>query len=210
MQAKSVIARCHLYGRQMLDPAELHAQLIIAADSGYLSAKKCGVKPHMIVGDFDSAPVPAHEDTVEIRRVPAEKDDTDTTLACRIAAERGARDILIVGGRGGRLDHTLSNLFLIESLTSQGLHVMLTDGENRTRLLKDESVTLSVSRYPYFSLLTLGTSRLSLQGCKYPLTDATLTKCNQYAVSNEITADEAVITVSGDPVFLIESGAQTR
>ena len=86
----------------------LSADLIIAADSGQITAAKCGVIPHLIVGDFDSSDLPSQTDA-EIIRVPAEKDDTDTMLACNLAIQRGARRITILGGTGGRIDHSLSN-----------------------------------------------------------------------------------------------------
>ena len=195
---------------KLLLTEDLHGDLIIAADAGWLLAKQCGVRPDIIVGDFDSAPVPSALEAAEILRVPAEKDDTDTTLACRIAIERGAREILVIGGTGGRLDHTLANVFLIERLHQSGVALTLTDGANRARILENESVTLEKAQFAYFSLFSLGASEITLSGCKYPLEKASLTRTDLYAVSNEITAAAASISVTGDPVLLIESDAHSR
>ncbi len=194
---------------ELLSADELCADLIIAADAGWLSAKKCGIRPDCIVGDFDSSPVPSDADGAEIIRVPAEKDDTDTTLACNIAIDRGATEILLIGGTGGRLDHTLSNIFLLESLEKRGIRLTITDGANRARLIKEETVTLPSSRFRYFSLFSLGTSVISLCGCKYPLDRASLARTDLFAVSNEITSDAALVTVAGDAVLLIESDAHS-
>lgn len=73
-----------------------HFFLKIAADSGYSTAKKLGIVPDIIVGDFDSLrePLPSG---AQVIRVPAEKNVTDTMLACMTAVEHGAKDILIVG-----------------------------------------------------------------------------------------------------------------
>ena len=49
---------------------------IIAADSGYLKCIKINVIPDLIIGDFDSSPIP--DVNTEIMKLPAEKDDTDT------------------------------------------------------------------------------------------------------------------------------------
>ncbi|MDE6412961.1 MAG: thiamine diphosphokinase, partial [Eubacterium sp.] len=49
---------------------------IIAADSGYLKCVQIGVVPNLIMGDFDSSPIP--EIKTEIIKLPAEKDFTDT------------------------------------------------------------------------------------------------------------------------------------
>ncbi len=194
---------------ELLIPDELCSPLIIAADAGWLTAKKCGVKPHLIVGDFDSSPIPQADEATEIRRVPTEKDDTDTMLACKIAIEQGFREILVIGGTGGRLDHTLSNIFLLETMYKNGTRVTLTDGTNRARLIKDETVHLPSARFRYFSLFSLGTSTATLAGCKYPLADAPLSRTDLYAVSNEITAGAASVTVSGDAILLIESDAHS-
>ncbi len=192
----------------LLTAEELTADLYIAADAGWHAAKKCGIRPHIAAGDFDSADVPPADFAGEIIRVPAEKDDTDTMLACELAIDRGARDILILGGTGGRLDHTLNNVFLLENLLSRGVRAWLTDGENRIRILQNEMLTLPRTRFRYFSLLALSDAAVTLGECRYPLSDAPLTRDNPYAVSNEITGDAAQIRVCGGPVLLIESDAR--
>jgi thiamine pyrophosphokinase len=127
-------------------------------------------------------------------------------LACSLAIEQGVHEILILGGTGGRIDHSLSNLFLLENLRGRGVRAVLCDGANRVQLLRDESAELVRSSYRYFSLFALEDASVTITGCKYPLTDAPLVRTLPYAVSNEITADTAKISVSGGPVFLIESG----
>ena len=79
-----------------LPPSMRTAGLNIAADSGQITAEKCGIVPHIIAGDFDSSPLPENT-PAQIVRVPSEKDDTDTMLACDIAIRRGARSITILG-----------------------------------------------------------------------------------------------------------------
>jgi len=191
----------------LLLPEDLSGDLIIAADSGWLTAKACGITPSVIAGDFDSSPIPDIPDA-EIIRVPAEKDDTDTMLACNLAIGRGVNSLSIIGGTGGRTDHTFSNVFFLENLQSRGVKATITDGANRIRILHNEICTLPASHFFYFSLFSLERSTVTVRGCKYPLTNAVLTRDNPFAVSNEITGNAAEIQVSGAPVLLIESGAQ--
>lgn len=191
---------------EQLTPEDTRADLVIAADAGYLTAQRCGVRPDIIAGDFDSSDTPAAAEGVRIVRVPAEKDNTDTMLACDLAVEAGARFIRILGGTGGRADHGLSNIFMLENLRRRGVRAEICDGDNRIRLLENESCTLSRTHYRYFSLLALTDARATLTGCKYPLTDAPLTRSLPYAVSNEIAGGEAHVTVSGGPVLLLECG----
>ncbi len=192
----------------LLTKEELTSDLYIAADAGWLAAKACGIKPDITAGDFDSSDVPPAAFAGEIVRVPAEKDDTDTMLACELAIGRGVREILILGGTGGRLDHTLSNVFLLENHLNRGIRTRLTDGINRICILRNETISLPRTRFRYFSLLALADATVTLRGCKYPLTDAPLSRQNPYAVSNEISGDAAEICVAGGPVLLIESDAR--
>ena len=94
------------------------ADLIIAADSGYNNASRLGVRPGLLLGDLDSIDrkklAPDELEHIEKIIVPAIKDDTDTQLAVDTALSRGADKIYIIGGLGGRLDHTLSSVFLLE------------------------------------------------------------------------------------------------
>ena len=179
-----------------VDPTNF--DLILAADSGYLHAKKMHITPHIVLGDFDSAPIP--QTNAELLQVSAEKDVTDTMLACTVAIERGATKLTILGGTGGRADHFLSNLFLLESLCDKGIAVSLTDGENTLRILQDETVQVP-NRGGYFSLFALDTCTVTLQGCKYPLTDFVLSRANPFAVSNEVVGETATVSVIGKAIL---------
>lgn len=185
------------------------SDLTIAADAGWRNAQKLGITPRMLVGDFDSLGEPNVPAGTEVIRVPAEKDDTDTQLAVCLALERGATDITLIAGLSGRLDHTLSTLAILEALEQKKVRSILTDGHNRVRFLRAGSLLLPRdSRFRYLSLIA-ATDRargVSLDGCKYPLRNATLCRRNQYAISNEIAGVAALIAVRRGAVYVIESG----
>ena len=101
--------------------------LIIAADSGYLGAQKLGIRPDILLGDFDSLGDVKTPDSVKRLQVPSEKDFTDTQLAVDTAIKNGATEIVIIGGLDGRLDHTLSNLAILEQLSKKKVYVHMTD-----------------------------------------------------------------------------------
>lgn len=192
------------------DPAKLsltalpQPDYVIAADSGYDKAAALGITPDLLVGDFDSirhdrATLPA---SMEIYKVPCEKDVTDTMLACDVAIERGYRHITIAGGTGGRADHGLSNILFLENLTNRHVDALLTDGENRIMVCRDRTVEIP-DRGGYFSVFALDTCVVTLTGCKYPLHAATLRRDLPYAVSNEVLpGGTATIEVSGVAVVM--------
>ena len=181
--------------------------LTIAADSGYLNAKKLGVTPDIILGDLDSMNEKEIPKSAELFKVPAEKDFTDTQLAVDTAIKKGASEIVIIGGLDGRLDHTLSNLGILEDLSTKRVHAVMLDGKNRIRYINSTSTLIARSGYRYLSLLCLSEKAkgVSVEGCKYPLKNAKLERKFQYAVSNEIVGNCALISVRKGGLYVIES-----
>ncbi|MGN1345308.1 MAG: thiamine diphosphokinase [Eubacteriales bacterium] len=189
---------CNVEAARRLLPVEV--DLTIAADSGYATAKKLDITPDITMGDFDSyrGTLPAGMD---ILRVACEKDVTDTMMACEYAKDIGCRYITIVGGTGGRIDHSLSNVLYLEGLRRQGIRVKLTDGENTVQVILDETVTVPDDG-GYFSLFALDTCIITESGCKYPLNHAQLVRQMPYAVSNEVLGEYATITVEGAAILV--------
>lgn len=184
--------------------------LVIAADAGYLTAKKMGVTPDILLGDFDTLGEANIPDGIECLRVPAEKNDTDTQLAAKVAIERGAGEIVIVGGMSGRIDHTLSTLAILEDLWERKegrIYVTLTDGKNRVRFLRNSGTILPRSQYRFFSLIAADevVKGVSIDGCKYPLKNGRISRRHQWAVSNEITGNCTLIEIKRGGVWVIES-----
>ena len=167
--------------------------LLIAADGGYLHARRFGLRPQLVVGDFDSAPPPPPGSDVET--FPVEKDDTDCMLAAREGIARGCREFVILGGTGGRLDHTLANIQTLAWLWQQGARGKLLDREH-------DILVLGPGRWEfprhegYLSLFALGDQTVvSEEGVYYPLERHPLTCSFPLGVSKQITAPRASITV---------------
>lgn len=182
--------------------------LIVAADSGLNHAVPLGLCPSVVVGDYDSlGHAPQVDAGVEVVTVPTEKDVTDTQLAVELALTRGATELHIIGGLGGRLDHTLSNLAILEDLADKKIRAVMEDGQNRVRLLRNDSTILPRSGYTYVSLLALDpiVRGVDAEGVKYPLKGAKLTRTFGYAVSNEITGNCAFLSVRKGTMLVVES-----
>lgn len=188
-------------------------ELMIAADSGMEFFYRNGIKPDVIVGDFDSVKPEAltyfkEQPDIELRELNPIKDDTDTEFAIRLAIERGAERITILGGTGSRLDHVLGNIELLGIGLEKRVSIELLDAHNRIRmidkgitLLKGEQFGTYVSLIPYTSQV----EGLSLRGFRYPLTDYCLKGFCSLGVSNEIAEEEAVITFDKGILLVIES-----
>ena len=183
----------------------------IAADVGALNAKKLGDVPDMIVGDFDSAKLESltkEFPRAEITTVPEEKDFTDTELAIDIALKKGATELIIIGGLDGRLDHTLTNIALLEELAKNRINVVITNGNDRIRYIEATSTLIIRSHFKYLSIIprTEKIKGLTILGCKYPLENKTITHTTPgLTISNEITENCAFIAVKKGGILIVES-----
>ncbi len=186
---------------------------IVAADKGLVFCREMGIRPDLIVGDFDSADRGALEYYRErfperILRFRPEKDETDTEIALTKALENTEGSITILGATGTRLDHVLGNIQLLKKAADAGRECFLTDSHNRIRLIwkycsirKKEQFGSYVSLIPF----TPKVKGVTLKGFKYPLTDYTLLSGRAIGVSNEITGETGEISFSEGLLLVIES-----
>ncbi|NBK25686.1 MAG: thiamine diphosphokinase [Spirochaetia bacterium] len=91
------------------------ADLIIAADSGYDTAKLLGCTVDLCVGDFDSSHFVSEIEKLEHVRSLRDKDESDTLLAIKSALARGIDEYVLVGGGGYRMDHLFTTFALFDS-----------------------------------------------------------------------------------------------
>ena len=175
--------------------------LVICADKGMENAKKAGIKPQLYVGDFDSCE-PSGEG--EILRFSAEKDVTDTEIAVSAALSRGADSILILGGTGGRADHSFANILLLARMAKRGIDIKMFDGTNLF-FVTTNSIETEKSSFKYLSLFPLfgNVENLSLRGVKYPLSNFFLPADSSLCVSNEIKDESAKISFSKGTLLVI-------
>ena len=197
------MARCVILSACPVSPALAgllrEDDFIIACDAGYRNCAPLHCKPHVIVGDFDTAPCPQQEDD-EIVVLPHVKDDTDTEYAAKLAVQKGFDEVLLLGGLGGRrLEHTLANLCTGLGLEKRGVRVMLQDERSRiTFVMPGETRRYPKEDYFYFSAFPMEgrAEGVCEQGSYYELTDAELTAGYPLGVSNEYAEGSDCITVS--------------
>lgn len=197
---------CYIVGAGTFYGAEFaprQGDLVIAADGGYQTLLERGVPVDLVVGDFDSMGFrPDHPNVVDL---PVEKDDTDMMAALRLGMERGTRLFRLYGGTGGRVDHTLANLQSLVWLSKQGCRGELVGEGWTATALTDGTRTFAAGRRGYVSVFCQGdrAEGVSLQGLKYPLTDAVLTCDVPLGVSNEFTGVESVVTVKKGTLLVV-------
>lgn len=187
--------------------------VVICADHGLKAAHDLSLLPQFVVGDFDSAGkelLAEYEGRKDVTfvRFPPEKDDTDTELALHMAMDMEPEEILIFGGFGTRLDHTLANIGLLKQPLERGIKAVLCDPYNKIRMVSGEYRIQKTEAFgDYVSILPFGKDAkgVTLAGFQYPLKDALMPQGCSLGVSNEIVEEEAVITVKEGILLVIES-----
>ena len=174
--------------------------LLIAADGGSRHYLHLGLRPHVVIGDFDSLDPDEIQDLarmgVELIRHPPHKDHTDLELALFLAVERGAREIIISGALGLRWDMTLSNVLLLSSPAMKGLDVRIVDGAQEISMIRGGEKKIIRGRPgDLLSLVPLGVEAggVTLTGLEYPLENAHLSVGVTHGVSNVLSGNTAAV-----------------
>lgn len=181
-------------------------EYIIGVDSGARHLKNMGIYPDLLVGDFDSI---LEEDLrdfilrdIPIIRYPENKNETDSELAVMLAADRGFKEIILMGALGLRFDHSMANVFLLKAILDRGIKGWIVDEKNRITVI-DRGITLKKEQGIKVSLLPLGerVTGITTGGLAYPLKDAEMVPGPTRGISNEFDfnqpGDLASIEIKG-------------
>lgn len=182
---------------------------VFCADGGTICAAAAGFRADYYVGDSDSGGAPP--DGAERLLLPVEKDLTDLQAAYELARDRGFRRMVFTACTGGRQDHHLANLQLLETACRQGVDAVILDERNEIRCLCGGSATVPDGEFRYFSLIPLDAELIgvTISGAKYPLEDAVIRRGDSLTVSNETVGVPAVVSVGKGTAWLIRSDRLT-
>ena len=206
---------------------------LIAADRGLEFFLDYLILPDVVIGDFDSLSEDGknflemqNEDipyggmlewklqkgegkVVEVVRLRPEKDDSDTQSAMNYAIQNGAKEIVILGVTGNRVDHLMANFGLLILAQKQDTEVALADRYNYMKLIPSGTILKNAEQFgKYVSFFPLGgdVTGLTLEGFKYPLDKYHLTTADSgLTVSNEISEEYAKVTYESGTLLMIMS-----
>ena len=179
---------------------------VIACDRGYVYCERLGLRPDLIISDFDSYSGPVDSE-IPLNRFVSEKDDTDTMLAVRYAVEHGFHELLLCCALGGRLDHLIANLQSLVFAQKHGLPAILLSEDTEIRTLAGGALRIPRREDRSLSVFALdGPCRgVCITGAKYPLANAELLPSFPLGVSNTWAGEEAVISVEEGILLIVLS-----
>ncbi len=173
-------------------------EFIIGVDQGCEVLIDNNITIDLALGDFDSLNEELlhqiNQKAEEVRTFNKVKNSTDTYMAIKEALKMDYDEIVIYGGLGNRVDHSIANIMLLKL----GIIVIV---NNTTKMFMLNPGTYSIeNEYKYISFFANeDVTNLSLEGFKYELQNITLLEEDPLCISNEgsgtITFDEGVLLV---------------
>ena len=187
---------------------------LFCADGGADLAYHFQMKPKAILGDLDSIRPEAlrfyEESGVEIIRYPSDKDFTDLDLLLSEVRRRGYSFVEITCGTGGRTDHTLTNLFLMEKYYHLGLEIFYNSPSEEIFLVSGTRnfkgfMGNTISIIPVTDNLKIH----SLKGLRYSAENLELRRGDSRGMSNIVTSTEWQISLEAGSALIIINKTDT-
>lgn len=181
----------------------------VGIDRGALICVQQNIPMKCAIGDFDSVnslELKQIQEATKIEHLPAHKNETDSEVGIHYALEHGYDEIILFGALGGRIDHELANLYL---MMQRDLPITIMNEDNCIQVIKEGCYKVE-KNYTYLSFLALEESCISEQGVAYELDKQVLTTSDIYAVSNEITAEYATITLHYGRMLMMQTNDKQK
>ena len=197
---------CYIFGAGDTVPLRSRpaaGDYVIAADGGWVTCRRAGITPDLLLGDFDSLDAVPEFDNVE--RVPVEKDDTDMMLAVKRGLALGHREFHLYGGMGGkRTDHTIANLQTLLYLARRDACGWLYGADEVYTAVHNGSVVLPARKTGILSVFCLGADAegVTIRGAQYEVKNGVLTADFPLGVSNHFVGKEILVCVARGSLLL--------
>lgn len=164
-----------------------------------------GVRPDLIIGDFDSTGLP--DTDIPILRYPSDKDDTDTMLAVKYALDRGYNDITIICALGGRMDHTYANISCLGLAASRNAVARIMSDSTQMFAFSDSAVCFDRKDGWSFSCFSLSEKccNVSIEGAKFNASDVEISRTSTIGTSNTWYSDHITVSVGSGTLLVILS-----
>ncbi len=205
----------------VLDKWLRDADVFICADAAGHPYDNLPRKPDLIIGDFDtlirrgvSGWNPGGETEIDgLRHIhQAEQMSTDSEKALLWALTNFHAEGVLLGATGGRIDHSLFNVSLLERFAER-MPLCIADELSVSIRLAPHSVThWPLALGTDFSLVPLAGSaqEVTLTGAAYPLHDARLVPGGPATISNHVTGGLLSIRLGAGSLMLSVSLLEPR
>lgn len=178
----------------------------IGVDGGVKHLQNLNIVPDLLIGDFDSIEDLNTFGTIEKITLDSDKDFTDGERAVNYVIENNFDKVYIFGAIGGRFDHVLSNIFILDKLLEAAIQGIVVDEKNIIYLI-DHKINIQPDGMDYFSIIPLTEKITNVQiiGARYEVHGETFHRASSYGVSNEFIDQEVTISFDQGKALVIKS-----
>ena len=179
--------------------------LIVAVDSGTEQAYKLFLKPDLIIGDLDSIDEKtikrAEKDEVQILKYDTNKNQTDFELALKHVINKEIKDITIIGGEYGEIDHLFGVLTVIISFQEDQQILWIHKDQS---VLIPNSKKIAIGSNVEFSILPFtNLKNLSISGAQWNLDNENIEFGKSVTLRNISIDNDIVVSVDDGKFCLI-------
>jgi len=180
------------------------ADPLLAADGGANHLARLGLKPTAVVGDLDSVSPETRAwlgENCMVDRPDQDRTDLDKALEYAFD-ELGIRNLTVLAALGGRTDHDLGNLGLLARL-AMGERLIF-EAADQTVLAITSETSLAANPGEAWSFWTFDpTVRVTVEGVRWPLENASIDAGNRPSISNEAVEDHIRVRATGGSVIVM-------
>jgi thiamine pyrophosphokinase len=197
-----IIANGSTPSRELLEEFVEERMFVVCADGGANRARRMGIAPSVIIGDFDSITKATlrYFGTVGLRHMP-DQNSTDLEKAITFCIREGRHAITIVGATGDRLDHATGALGCFKKFGGKADLTVVDDVCEITRIKK--RVSFEAIAGEKISLIPLDRcSGITTLGLLYSLKNETLELGVREGISNAATGTRVSVSVKRGTLLL--------
>ena len=198
-----LVANAPLRWHPRLAALAASSRTLLAADGGANHLARIGLRPTAVVGDLDSISPETRAWLGEEMMVSRpDQDRTDLDKAIEFAFdELEITELIVLAAIGGRSDHDLGNLGLLARL-AMGERLVF-EGVDQKILAVEGAASLAATPGETWSFWTFDPAvRVTIDGVRWPVENASLDPCKRPSISNQATAEEISVQSTGGAVVV--------
>jgi len=197
-----ILANGEAPSKRLIQTLRKNASIFVCADGGANIAARLNLRPDIIIGDLDSVFATTRERFPHAKKIQvSDQNFTDLEKAITYLIDHGQSNIIVAGGVGKRLDHTMGNVGALAKFSDRAsISFESDDGSLRYVGRKSEfeyEVGSTVSLIPLTHCDGITTS-----GLQYPLTNESLELGVRDGTSNRVTASPISVTVQSGNLLI--------
>ena len=179
---------------------------IIGADGGCNHLYKMD-----IIGDLDSINKELisfyKEKNVVFKKYPSHKDETDSEICIYLAKKLNGTNVDFIGTLGGRIDHTLANIGLMNYVKNMDMNPRILTSEEEILIARNEEITLKGNKGDTVSILSIdGVAKgVTLENMEYPLENGNIGYLSSLGISNVMLENKCNIKIENGCILIIRN-----